>query len=301
MAAAKSIGSGDHIDIYLPNATLSGNLVTVLLGIDGTGNFPTVTDDQSNRYSVAKSCTDSGNNTTMLLYAAANVTAGARKITVTYAATNQNGPAVPAVAEWTNLATSSPVDTTSCNNGSSSTVTAGSATPGQSGDLVIQYAWNDRYGTIGSGGGLGKYYTAGSQSNITWQMFLNAFDWMYGAQWGVYSSTSALNPAMTSSTSGFVSLSVFFKAASAGTAPGNGIRVLKRKDVMLTTGWIPSPLTGHIACPSSTNLLIADWGGPGLDLTNVSDSASNSWQSESCQDMRRGKQYLRPQLLGFQC
>ena len=279
LGSGGSVAAGQYMTTELPNPALAGNMIVVIVPFDSTASIPTVTDNLGESYSLAKSCTDTTHGEEVAIYYALNVTAGAKQIKTTYqAGTQYQGN--PAVAEFTNVATSNALDVASCNFSNSTTVTAGSATPTQSGDLVIQFAWND-YVAIGTGGGIGVHYMQGSQSNITWQQFLGTWAWAEAAQWGVYSSTSALNPTMTDSSSGFLSLAVFFKSASAGTPMPNGIRIVGRKNVPFTnySPWNANPLTVYFPCPSTADLLVADFDGAGQDMTAVSDSNLNSWTS----------------------
>lgn len=279
LGSGGSVAAGQYVTTELPNPALAGNMIVVIVPFDATSSVPTVTDNLGESYSLAKSCTDTTHGEEIGIYYALNVAAGAKQIKTTYHAGTQN-QGNPAVAEFTNLATSNALDVASCNSANSTTVAAGSATPTQTGDLVIQFAWNDYVG-LGSGGGVGVHYTQGNQSNITWQQFLGTWAWAEGAQWGVYNSTSALNPTMTTSSSGFLSLAVFFKSASAGTAMPSGIRIVGRKNVPFTnySSWNANPLTVYFPCPSTANLLIADFAGAGQDMTAVSDSNSNGWTS----------------------
>jgi hypothetical protein len=277
--SGSSVAAGQHMTTELPNPALAGNMIVVIVPFDSTASIPTVTDNLGESYSLAKSCTDTTHGEEVAVYYALNVTAGAKQIITTYNVGTQN-QGNPAVAEFTNVATSNALDVATCNFSNSTTVTSGSVTPTQSGDLVVQFAWND-FIDLGSGQGIGVHYKQGSQPNITWQQFLGTWAWAEGAQWGAYNSTSALNPTMTVSTSGFLSLAVFFKSASAGTAIPNGIRIVGRKNVPFAawSPWNVNPLTAYFPCPSTANLLVADFAGAGQDMTAVSDSNSNSWAS----------------------
>ena len=70
-------------------------------------------------------------------------------------------------------------------------------------------------------------FTAGSQSNITWQLLGTDLYDGTAAEAGVYNATSAINPTFTSGTSeSFTSCAVALKAASAGTAPTQAFRII---------------------------------------------------------------------------
>jgi len=61
----------------------------------------------------------------------------------------------------------------------------------------------------------------------------------------------------------------------------NGIRIVGRKNVPFInySPWNANPLTTYFPCPSTANLLVADFAGAGQDMTAVSDSNLNSWAS----------------------
>ncbi len=279
MGSGGSVQSGQYVLSQLPNPSLAGNMLMAIVPFDHTSSTPTVSDDQNDTYSLAATCTDTTNREEIGIYYFLNAPAGVRQIKTTYHATTLY-QGMPAVAEWTNVASSSALDGSSCGFGHAQTVQGSSGvTPSAAGDLVVQFAWNDY--VIG-GGGIGVHFTPGSQSNIAWSNFLGTWAWAEGAQWGVYNSTSALNPQMTVSTAGFLSLAVFFKSASAGTPMPSGIRIIARKNVPFTNDfpWNSNPIKVYFPCPSTANLMVADFAGAYQDMTAVSDSNGNAWQSD---------------------
>jgi hypothetical protein len=282
MSAQGNIQSGQYVYSQLPNPSLAGNMILAIVPFDQAATAPTVTDNESDTYSLAATCTDTTNNEEVGIYYLLNAPAGVAQIKTTYNVTSLY-EGMPAVSEWTNVATSSAFDGSSCGFANSTTVTGSSGvTPTSANDLVVQFAWNTYVG-VGGGGGIGVHYTQGNQSNITWQQFLGTWAWAEGAQWGVYSSTSAFNPSMTVSAAGYLSLAVFFKSASAGTAMPSGIRIVARANYPFTPAspWNPNPLKAYFPCPATANLLVADFAGAyPQDLTGVSDSDGNTWQSD---------------------
>ena len=136
-------------------------------------------------------------------------------------------------------------------------------------------------------------FTAGSQSNITWN--LDAVDLLdgYAIQHGVYSSTASFTPQMTTGTSNsYTSCEIMFKAASAGTAPTQSMRIvvwaLSFPSAATTTN------TQTICnARSSGNLLVASFTGGGSCITgnsgntacattssiDISDSQNNTWKA----------------------
>lgn len=271
--------AGQTWSCRLAQGSQSGNAILVGFSYDPGFSLPTVTDDKSDTYTLVKNYNDSANGENLLLFLALNVTAGAQNVTINIG-TGTGGPYINSwLAEFYNIATSGAVDCTSAgNHANSTTVTAGSCSPPTSGDLVVQYYWNDY--TVAT-----TAVTAGSQTNITWQLLAADYDTGIGVQWGVYNSTSALNPTMTTAPSGFASVAIFIKSASAGSDAA-GMRVLAAKDVWLNGNATPAggaPWNANtrivpFPCPSASNLMYAPWiGGGAATLTGVTDSHSQTW------------------------
>ncbi len=165
MGSGGSVQSGQYVLSQLPNPSLAGNMLMAIVPFDHTSSTPTVSDDQNDTYSLAATCTDTTNREEIGIYYFLNAPAGVRQIKTTYHATTLY-QGMPAVAEWTNVASSSALDGSSCGFGHAQTVQGSSGvTPSAAGDLVVQFAWNDY--VIG-GGGIGVHFTPGSQSNIAW-------------------------------------------------------------------------------------------------------------------------------------
>lgn len=283
LGGGSGVSSGQYISAQFESPTGANNLLVALLSSDSTGtSIPTLTDDATNTWYLGATCNDAGNGEQIFLYYAPNAAASTKQVKATYHASTQYSGSL-AVFEVTNTATASPIDGSTCALGSTTTVAAGGVTPNYSGDLVVQYAWNETISTINQGGAIGVHYTHGSQSNIAWKKLLDGYAWAYGAQWGVYTSTSALNPTFAVSTAGFNTLAVFFRSANAGTAQPAGIYVTDAMNVPVVStigsGSVPNPLTVYFPCQATANLLIANYAGPSnsKDLTGVADSHSNSW------------------------
>ena len=258
----------------LPEPSQSGN--AILVGVTSyNGGAPyTVSDDQSNAYTTVNSVVDS-NSAFVAIYVATNVAAGTRFIKL-HGSNSQASNAAVTVSEYYNVATSSAVDSSSCTADSSgTTITAGSITPTVSGDLLWQVAFNASGG--GSTPGAVSSFTAGSQSNITWQ-FLGA-DLFNGSaeQAGVYSSTSAINPTFTSGTSQtFTSCAMALKAASAGNAPTSAFRIVHMLHQQIGTG---SANPWPMLFPTSGNLIVLSLVSGGSSISSISSSPSNTWTS----------------------
>jgi hypothetical protein len=295
--------SGTYRTLNLPGRTTPGNLLTAFVEINHTTSPPTVTlqsDDTTSSttkgtftlINPAGSCT--ANSRDLYMYYLPNVPSGGyNTIKVAFNSTNTDGGG-PAVAEWSNIAQTNALDGTgyvcSGSTGSSGTYTfnAGSFTPSVSGDLMVEYAW-DAYINNGGGEGVGAYYTAGTG----WTKFVDSALWSSGGQWGVYNSTSAVNPSFTITPKsgiapGALRIAAFFKPqAGAGGVP-SGIRVIAKKNASntstgngtpqfsFTSETVPFPCTGG-------NLMAANWAGPGngADMSGVSDNLNGSWISNT--------------------
>ena len=216
-------GPTDAVTQYncpLPNPTGAGNLLVVWLRYR-TGNSPTVsfTDNiGGNTYTLAKSCADSGNNGTVsALYYVQGVKAGVTVVHVNYTASapfTQMG-----VYEYYNAGA---LDSAACEVGSSTTISPGTLTFSATNDLVVNFTHNDNNTSTAS-------CSSGSQANISWLMRSALVISPEPAcfQYGVYSATTSFAPSMTFATStSNISVAAAFKAASGGTPPPAGVRVM---------------------------------------------------------------------------
>jgi hypothetical protein len=267
--------------VYLPNPTGAGN--AIILGTSGTnGTTFTVTDDGGNTYNSPGPTPNDSNGKVFQIFYALNVAANTRQIILHYNTADQNLGGGPWVMECTNVAIGSAFDGSSSYSSSGPSpfnVTAGSVTPSQSGDLVVEGFWDDYTLGLGSSG----VVAAGSQSNINWNMFQADIAQGYGGQWGVYNSTSPLNPTMTVTassgvTAGGQAQAIFLKAASAGTAfPTSGIRITGIKtfwgggtDKTTNPDETVLPRTDQFPCDTSNDAVVLEWlAGSSGTLTSV--------------------------------
>jgi hypothetical protein len=264
-AASLSQSSTPDYICPLPEPSQSGNTVIVGFISDNTGTPTfTVSDNTgSNTWTQACSATDSSGRIFKGYYAS-NVASGTRAVKVHRS--SLVGDMAVSMSEYYNVGV---LDASSCSAGSSSgTITGGSITPTVSGDLLWQWAAN---GAIASTTG----FTAGSQSNITWQL-LGTDIWDGDAsQAGVYNSTSAISPSFTSGTAhAFDSVVMAFKAASAGNAPTSSFRIVHMLHESDTAGQTTFP----IQFPTSGNLII-DAEQVNSITGTITSSPSNTWTS----------------------
>ena len=254
----------------LPEPTQAGN--AILLGFfsdnSGSPNW-TVSDDKSNRWTLATSTTDSNGNI-IAVYYALNVAAGTRLLSVKNTGGTQGYLAVSA-SEYYNVASSSALDAKSCSaSGNSTAIAAGGITPGTSGDLLWQWAANGYAASVAS-------FRTGSQSNIAWQ--LNGTDIHDGdaTQAGVYNSTNAINPTFTSGTAEpFDSCVMALKAANAGNSPTRSFRIVHMLHAQMAST-DSSPYAAQM--PTSGNLVVISFSSGGNTISSLTSNPSNTWLS----------------------
>lgn len=255
--------------IEFPEPTLPGNLLVCSAVSGGSPSF-TISDDKGETWSTGGPnypFHDSNNDSEFIWYLANNA-GGVRQVKVT--STSNPGYVSVTCSEFYNVATSSPLDgTAGCNTVSNSTLTGTATGTLTSGDLVYFVSYGKNATTSSS-------FTAGSQPNIPWM--LDAVDLMdgYAVQHGVYSSTNSFTPQMTTGTSGsYTSCEVIFKAASAGTAPTQSMRVVHLGHFSMPD----SGTTQNIQMPSSGNLLVASFTAGGDSISSISTTPANTWTS----------------------
>jgi hypothetical protein len=262
--------------MLLVDGAQPGNCIIVAFQWDN-GNSPSasVTDDQGNSYVQASKTLDATNNQNGAIYYALNVAANTRAINVTLTAPGAMINAMSVVAaEFTNVATVSALDGNSGNFNSNASITAGSIAPGTSGDLMFQVAFQLTKAHT---------YTAGSQPNISWNLLTSDSQDGMASQWGVYSSTSAINPTFAQSASGhFLSLAIALKTATAGETPSRAFRIvgIEHESLFSSANFGPgyvSPTT--VQWPTHTgNLLLAiAASGNSGSITGITDNLGNSW------------------------
>ena len=176
----------------LPEFTQAGN--TLLLGFFGDNtNTPTwtVSDDKGNTWTQAASATDSHGNAFRVYYAT-GIAAGTHVLHI-HQTEATNGYLAVSASEYYNVGT---LDNAGRNAGSASTsITAGSLTPSNSGDLLWGWAAKSSVGEVSPS-------RVGSQPNITWQLLGTDIHDGDAVQAAVDSSTSAtIHPTFTAGTS----------------------------------------------------------------------------------------------------
>ena len=262
--------------LWLPGYTTAGNAVVVGFTFNGS-TAATITDDMNDAFTMLTNYYDSADSQSIAIAAAFNVAAGARKISVCFAG-NPGGYVQPMATEFDNVIGA---DAASAGErGTGASLAAGSITPSTSGDLAYQIGYslssNQRQSS----------FTAGSQSNTAWGLL--SADLMDGlaAQYGVYTSTSAIDPTMAMGTGGtWISAAVLLKTGSAGGVP-SGMRIvhLDHENIPTNTSSggtgnpFSNPLVLELPCSGNLEVALVGGGNPPNLITGMTDSNGNSWE-----------------------
>jgi len=234
---------------------------------------PTVTDDQNNSYAIVQNYYDATDNQSVAIAAAFNVSAGARNISVCFSS-YPGGYVQPMATEFDNVIAVDGSGTGS--NGTGTSVTAGNLRPTTSGDLAYQIVFSLSVNQ--------SSFTAGSQGNIGWNLLSADLMDGWAGQYGVYNSTSVINPTMSMGTSqNWVTAAILLQQGSAGSVP-SGMRIvhLLHENIPYTTGagGTGNPFLNPLPLqfPSSGNLLVAMIGGGDASetVTSMTDN-NNTW------------------------
>ena len=257
----------------LPGLTTAGN--SVVVGFTYQNNVtPMVTDDIGNSYTIEEAYFDAADSQSVGIAAAFNIAAGARVISLCF--NSDPGAFVqPMATEFDNV---TGIDGAgSATNGNGTAASPGSMTATVSGDLVYQVAVSLSFNQ--------SSFTASSQSGVSWNLL--SADLMEGlaGQYGVDSSTGAINPTISMGTSqNWVSAGILLKPGNSGSVP-SGLRIVHlvhenvayHTDAGGTGNSFPNPLALNF--PSSGNLLVAMIGGGNTSetVTGMTDTNRNTW------------------------
>jgi Big-like domain-containing protein len=262
--------------IQLPAGTTAGNAVVV--GFTFHSNVtPQVRDDKGELYTIVANFFDAADTQSMAIAAAFRVASGARQINVCFAS-DPGGFVQPAVSEFANVTGLDVISAGALGSGTS--ITAGSMTPTVTGDLAYTVAYGINTNRDQTS------FTAGSQSNVTWQ--LASADLMDGfaAQYGVYNSLSAIDPALSMGTSkSWLAVAALFKSGPAGGVPP-GMRIVHLDHENIPTKVaaggngisFPNPLNVQFPCSGNLEVIAVGGGNPPAQATSISDSNSNTWK-----------------------
>jgi hypothetical protein len=232
-----------------------------------------VTDDKGDKYTIAETYLDGTDGVSIGIAAAFNVAAEARVLSLCFSS-DPGGSVQPMASEFDNVIGIDGPGTG--NHGTGTSVTAGGTTPTTSGDLVYQVAVSlSRNQTS---------FTEGTQGNITWNLLSADLMDGWAGQYGVYNSTSAVNPALTMGTSQkWASGAILLKTGTSGGVP-SGMRIVhlihENIPVNTSAGGTGNPFANPtlLQFPSSGNLLVAMIGGGiACTVTSITDTNENTW------------------------
>lgn len=269
-----------------------GNLLTpsltgALLVTAVTYNFTsaptvTVTTDKSQTMTCL-TAVNTGNFYLTICYLP-NATAGTFAITATF---NQ---AVTHTAienySFYNITDTTPVDVSSSAviASSGTSVAAGSITPTQNNDLILQVACRTQTPIQTAAFTKGSGFTKLTDNAMVTGQATDSGGSNCMSQYQVQSSAGAINPTLTWTASGGLTYAVAFKASSAATTTPSGMYPVHMQSVT-TVSPLVSPV--NVAFPSTGNLITvqlacglpqnSSWTGTDVGLTNMSDSSSNYW------------------------
>ena len=243
-----------------------------------------IIDDGGDSFALATNLWDSTHTTMEMIWIATNIAAGTYTVTLTNTSGGTALNFTPRAYEFNNIAAYAPLDAVGANNGTGTAVTTTSMTPSQSGDLLFTAADYDN----GTGS---TNWIQGSQSNIGWSLLTGDTSDSFGDQWGVYSSTAAITPAMTMNPSAsWVSCSIALKASvSSQGSPmsSSGMQiasVIHQAFSSYSASTRKPTLTNYLclAAPTNCNLMLAlvNSGGPNNILTNLIDTCGNTWKED---------------------
>lgn len=275
-------GRASNFEFYMeasgwPRAVTAGEAI-FMMGSWPSGNNPTISDDKSNKWNSAVSCTDSGGMSHGFFYAA-NAAANTSVITETH-----GSPIGSGVFDWAhfyNMSTTSSgfVDGSSCktgvtpSNNTAPNITGTAYSTATNGDLILTCVYVE--------GGLGALLgSANALTSVTWPSGFTGLseETFYGhaCAYSVQTTAGSFTPTFTvaqGTHSSFTIVSAAFKAGSGGTAPGSGASVLL-SEIHYTAG-NGQTNTLNLPCPAgTTNVTVMDDAG---SLTGVADSNSNTW------------------------
>jgi hypothetical protein len=254
---------------HLSEPALAGNCTGVFVSWSNA-NSPTVTvtGDKNGSYgSAAQSVSGPGYSGAVWVFP--NSAAGEHILDIHF--TTETANIVPITFEQANCATTSPVDVSNGQQASGTTISAGNITPSSSGEMILQFAAFENSSVPAT-----SSFTAGSQSNITWQpRIAECLDGIF-MQSGIYNSTSQFNPSFTTGTSNsYISIAIALKTASAGSTPA-GLYVLSQQHVSMhstATGGpgYNNPSVTQFPCYGNLLVIMANGGAP---ITSVSEAGS---------------------------
>jgi len=254
---------GNNFKIHLADPALANNCI--ILGIrypDALARTVTIRDDKGNAW--LNGPTASLNGVRARIFYVTGVVAGTRDITVTFDKALSGFQAE--ISEFYNVAVNFAFDGSSSSATSANpAIAAGSLTTTMPGDLIYNYVTTNNYGAPITGVASGTGFTLLSADRLR----------ASAAQYAVQAEAGAITPAMTvTSVRGSMnSLAIALKAATAGTPPAAGIRVVH----VYHGYWLGTP--AKLQFPSTGNLLVlaTSFGTGNSNVSSIASTPANTW------------------------
>lgn len=272
--------NGNNFKFTLPNATLASNGLILDIMYPHGGTI-TISDSSGDTWPAASVSADAGvGNYVAAVFVLPNATAAIHTITIGIGSSTK--PFQYTIGEWTNIATSSPVNgTKAATSVSAPNLAVGSFTPttnndANGGNLIHTYF---AIANIANGTTNPTNFTPGGtgvllDGDIAW---VGRSGVPHASQYSIQTTQAAINPAITaaSDTNAYNVVSVALKASTSGTPKPNGIHIDK---VLHFTNDAPSgslplkiPLTGNLL------VFVTSQAQTWNNVTGISDSATNTW------------------------
>lgn len=273
--------TGQVYTVSLPNATLSGNALTLLASCTTNTSY-TVKDDQNNNWAQITTVTDLAPNLICTMFIATNIAANTHQLWLTTSVPIRQFVSTVRfeVGEWAHVALYNPVDIslTNCFFVSSDEIAnTGRMVPTTDGDLILNWVQDVHAGTLNSAVGtwtnmphqsLGRFITTVSGVSSCVQ---------YGIQSKAGGIDSFVNLNQGSQLDAYSCLAVALKRGPGGTMPPTNATYIYREmhETVATTG-----ISNNFYLNYDGNLLVlASSIGPnnGEALTNVTDYVGRSY------------------------
>lgn len=264
-----SSNTGNGFVVSLPHPTLAGNvLIFTLTHHYSASRTVSIIDNKGNTWpSASVISNDTSNTVTVRIYVTAPA-AGTQTFTVTF--DTNIGDVHFTISEWYNVSTTLDGSSSNINSGGGPTITAGSFTPGTSGDLIYNFAVETHGGAVGAGTQPTSFTKGSGFTKLACDRHLATY-----SQYQVQVSAAPINPTVTMNGIGSSeanSVAIALLAASAGTAP-TGMRIVHLFHMILES---TSPSVRDI--PSQGNLVVCGFSingdSGGNNITSVSDGTN---------------------------
>jgi len=263
--------AGSKCVITLPNLTKAGNALAAVVWLTGQTAPITISisDDQSNaNWAQAVNNNPTGNESYQA-WLCTNIAAGTKVITVTPTLAMGGQIHVKIFEMWgvSTSVVSSALDGTSSGTSTTSTVSSGSITPTQSGDLLFQFG-------LDTGDNVTTSLTKGSGWTLAAAQLVDGIC----AQYQVYNSVSAITPSFTKSgpATTYVTLAMAIKAQSGAgdsTMVNGSCRYIQHH-------WMPdsvSSRTLQFPCTGNCIVISVSHGNNTVTLNTPTDGNSNTY------------------------